>query len=40
MVVVGYIWKIAINILILFIVAWALDKLHERAEALVFPSSE
>ncbi|WP_407194304.1 hypothetical protein [Bradyrhizobium sp. STM 3566] len=37
MVVIGYIWKVAVNIVILFIVAWALDKLHERAEALVIP---
>ena len=35
MVVVGYIWKVAVNIVILCIVAWALDKLHDRNDALI-----
>jgi hypothetical protein len=35
MVVLGYIWKVAINIVILCIVGWALDKLHDRADALI-----
>jgi hypothetical protein len=35
MVVVGYIWKVAVNLVILFIVASALEKLHDRNEALI-----
>jgi hypothetical protein len=35
MVVAGYIWKVAVNIGILCIVAWALDKLHDRNDTLI-----
>lgn len=35
MVVVGYVWKVAVNIIILVIVASALDKLHDRTDALI-----
>jgi hypothetical protein len=35
MVVFGYLWKIAVNIVVLFVVLWALDKLHDRNEALI-----
>ena len=34
MIALGYIWKVVVNIVILFIVAWALDKLNGRTEAL------
>ena len=35
MIALGYIWKVVVNIVILFIVAWALDKLSGRAETLI-----
>ena len=35
MVVVGYIWKVAVNMVILLVVASALEKLHDRSEALI-----
>lgn len=35
MVALGYLWKVAVNLLILFIVAWALEKLHGRTESLI-----
>jgi hypothetical protein len=35
MIALGYIWKVAVNILILCIVGWALDKLHDRTETLI-----
>ena len=35
MIALGYIWKVVVNIVILFIVAWALDKLNGRTETLI-----
>jgi hypothetical protein len=35
MIAIGYIWKVALDIVILCIVAWALDKLHDRTETLI-----
>ena len=35
MIALGYIWKVAANIVILCIVAWALDALHGRTETLI-----
>jgi hypothetical protein len=35
MIAIGYIWKVAVNLVILCIVAWALDKLHDRTETLI-----
>jgi hypothetical protein len=35
MIIVGYIWKVIVNIVILLIVATALDKLHDRSDTLI-----
>jgi hypothetical protein len=35
MIAIGYIWRVAVNIAILCIAAWALDKLHDRTETLI-----
>jgi hypothetical protein len=37
MIILGYIWRVAVNVVVLLIVAWTLENLQGRTETLIIP---